>query len=140
MAGQGTPAVSCVFMAFCDAAPFLPLGGRRQSQKKVRQWSAKIGPIDGAALWGAKPDCTIDLQPQAACVRAPVAARLASTLQSTMPLAWVRYDATSGRSSFAHNCSLLSTQPMQRAMFCKPKTWRSSPYMLATQSDKTTTS
>jgi hypothetical protein len=42
--------------------------------------------------------------------------------------------------SFAHNCSLLSTQPMQRAMFCRPKTWRSSPYMLATQSDKTTTS
>jgi hypothetical protein len=42
--------------------------------------------------------------------------------------------------SLAHNCSLLSTQPMQRATFCRPKTWRSSPYMLATQSDKTTTS
>src|SRR6185436_20938988 len=41
--------------------------------------------------------------------------------------------------SFSKNCSLVITQPRQRATFCRPSSCRSSPYMLATQSERTTT-
>ena len=42
-------------------------------------------------------------------------------------------------SILALKSSLLRTQPRQRATFCSPSTCRSSPYMLATQSDSTIT-
>jgi hypothetical protein len=42
-------------------------------------------------------------------------------------------------SIFSRNCSLFSVQPRQRATFCSPSSCRSSPYMLATQSESTIT-
>jgi hypothetical protein len=91
----------------------------------------KIGPIGRETVprsgrWRDRPGKTLSVQ----VVRSkPRHANVGAVSASPTPPV-----------SFAHNCSLLSTQPMQRAMFCRPKTWRSSPYMLATQSDKTTTS